>query len=159
MRSITLCPAGPRKPTRSVRTGAPIAGCRWRQSNGAAAALTGRVFQPSGISLRASIRPLESAVTVSGSRFTGGLDLRRDGAVRGARWGGTVGTVAVALTDVDIVGEVVVLAITGSGAIVVDVAVLSSREVADAAPLGVMVVNVPATATAVIITAETTDRR
>ncbi len=155
MRSITLCPAGPRKPTRSVRTGAPIAGCRWRQSNGAAAALTGRVVQPSGISLRASIRPLESDVTASGSRLTGGLDLRRDGVV-GAP---VVGTVGVALIDVDIVGEVVVLAITGSGAIVVDVALLSSDEVADAAPLGVMVANDPATATVPVITAKTSDRR
>ncbi len=96
-------------------------------------------------------------MTVSGSRFTGGLDFRfGGGVVVGAS---AVGTVGVALIDVDIVGEVVVLAIAGSGAIVVDVALLSSDEVADAAPLGVMVANDPATATAPMITAETTDRR
>ena len=151
MRSITLCPAGPRKPTRSVRTGAPIAGCRWRQSNGAAAALTGRVVQPSGISLRTSIRPLESDVTASGCRPSGGLDFRFGG--------GVVAEPAAEAGDVVpkvVVGPGVMLA---AAATVVVVAAFSSEEVADTAPLGAITVNDPAVLMVIMMTTRASGRR
>ena len=125
--------------------------------------MTGRVVQPSGISLRASIRPLESEVTASGNRLTGGLNLRLG---RIVVVGTAAGTVDVVPTDFAVVGEVVgevvaVAADAGANAIVVvvDVARLSNEEVAGAAPLGVFTTNDPAVPTVPAITANTSNRR
>ena len=131
--------------------------------------MIGRVVQPSGISLRASIRPLESEVIASGNRLTGVLDLRLGGAVVE---GPTPGTVDVApIGFVAGGGEVVVVvaaavakvaaavAAAGADAIVVDVARLSREEVAGAASLGVIAANDTAVPTVPVITTNTSDRR
>lgn len=105
----------------------------------------GRVVQPSGISLRASNRPLESDVTDSGNRLTGGLDLLLAGLVVGEP---APGTVEVALIGFDVVvGRDVMVASAGADVLVVDVARLSRDEVADTAPLGVISANDPTVTT------------
>ena len=129
--------------------------------------MTGRVVQPSGISLRASIRPLESEVIASGNRLTGGLDLRLGRIVVVGTAAGTVDVVPIGFAVVGevvvvVVGEVVAVAANaGANAIVVDVDVarLSSEEVAGAAPLGVFTTNDPAVPTVPAITANTSNRR
>ncbi len=105
----------------------------------------GRVVQPSGISSRASNRPLESDVTDSGNRLTGGLDLLLAGLVVGEP---APGTVEVALIGFDVVvGRDVMVASAGVDVLVVDVARLSRDEVADTAPLGIIAANDPTVTT------------
>ena len=132
--------------------------------------MIGRVVQPSGISLRASIRPLESEVIASGNRLTGVLDLRLGGAVVEGPTPGTVdvapigfvaggGEVVVVVVAAAVVVVAAAVAAAGADAIVVDVARLSREEVAGAASLGVIAANDTAVPTVPVITTNTSDRR
>ena len=143
------------------------------------AALIGRVVQPSGISLRASGRPLESEVIVSGSRLTGELDRRLGGDVVDRPTRGTVDVVPIGFTVV--VGFVVATVgfdvvvgfglvafggvVVGFGVavavdpVVVDVSRLRNGEVAGAATLGVITAADIAAPSVPMTTPITTDRR
>ena len=111
--------------------------------------------------MRAIIRPLESEVTASGNRSTGGLDLRLGRIVVVGRAAGMVDVVPIGFGVVGkVVGEIGAFAANaGANAIVVDVARPSSEEVADAAPLGVIGANDPAVPTVPAIIANTSNRR